>query len=258
MNNIDKQFLESSNLLEHNSESHNIIDINSTYQILHEGEFVDPKPNEETETGSQSRTIIGNKAYVAGINAKLIAGDSKSGSNRMKRRPQGIVITDTYNHPLFPIREPRIDTAKFNLPRIFKVFQEYSGSKLHYLPWHFTIEFIQAQYYVFNTRPIDYKFPVTTTDANSILKKNDVKLNGRTEQFFEKRPFPIEEAIHIAVIGDSYKDIYLKTLYEAIGRTCAGPLLRHFKMPDKLWQKVWSLNMGKKFKTSLLEHTLKR
>ncbi len=191
---IDKEFLESCAVIDHQNKSQSIIDINKTYGLIAEGtisklvdDYYDSKKSDDDDSGSQKKLIVGNKKKVDGVTAKLIASDAKSNINRLKRKPQGVIITDTYNHPLFPIREPRIDTARFNLPIITKVFKEYTGVKLDFLPWHFVIEYIDTKYYIFNTRPIDFKFPVTTVEAEQIMIKNDVKMNAHTAKFFEKK-----------------------------------------------------------------------
>ena len=250
------------------NESQQIIDINSTYQIINEAvstaivatklaKVLGKNSKNKSSTSSDKKNDIKND--IGSFSAMLIGSDGQSQKNKLFPKPKGIIITDTFNHPVFPISFPRIDTSKFNLPEVSARFHEdYTGMKLDYLPWHFTIEFIRSQYYVFNTRPIDMKFPLTTLNCEKIIDMNDVKLNDRTQNFITTKPFNLNEAIHIAIIGDSYKDVYTQRLYEIIGRNCIGPILRYFKLSSSMWTKVWSLNMGSKFKSSILEHYLKR
>lgn len=223
-------------------ESQEIIDINTTYQeILNESDL--------------TKTLI--KTDKDEMVSQLIASVSQSNINKLMK-PKGIIITDTANHLMYPTRHPKIDTSKFDLPDIYRHFREFTGTKMDFLPWHFTVDFIKSRYYIFNTRPIDMKFPLTTKQWEQHIQKHDFQLNKRTHKFFEIKPFEIEHAIHVAVIGDSSRDIYVKKLYELIGRNCIGPILRYFKLPTKMWQKVYALNMGKKFSTTSMDSYLTR
>lgn len=224
------------------NENQEIIDINTTYGLL---------LNENDIAKTVHSTEKDEKV------AKLIASDSQSKVNKLLR-PKGVIITDTVNHLMYPIPHPRIDTSKFDLPDVQRHFQEYTGTKMDFLPWHFTVDFIKSKYYIFNTRPIDMKFPLPTKEWAKHIEQSDMKLNKRTHKFFETRPFEIDQAIHVAIIGDSTKDIYVKKLYELMGRNCIGPVLRHFKLAAKMWQKVYALNMGTKFSTTSLDSYLTR
>ncbi len=252
---------------ESTNQSHEIIDISSTYKIINEvllPVIAAAALVKSLRKSSDSKKKINDekgdvKNNIGSISGLLIKGDDQSNSNKIFPRPSGIIISDTFNNPFFPINFPRIDTSKFNLPEVSSRFHEdYTGMKLDYLPWHFTVEFIQSQYYIFNTRPLDMKFPITTIDGQNIIDTNSVKLNDKTQDFFKIKPFNLNEAIHIAIIGDSYKDVYIQHLYEILGRNCIGPILRYFKLAPSIWTKVWALNMGPKFKPSLLEQHLKR
>jgi len=228
--------------MDFSNENHEIIDINTTYGLLlNEADVA--KIDTKTETDSMV--------------AKLIASDSQSKVNKLMR-PRGVIITDTYNHIMYPIPYPRIDTSKFDVPQIQRHFQEMTGAKMDFLPWHFTVDFIKNKYYIFNTRPIDMKSPTSMQQWQERIDGDDLKLNAKTHKYFERQPFDIQDAIHVAVIGDSSKDIYVKKLYELIGRNCIGPILRSFKLPGKMWQKVYALNMGTKFSTTSLDSYLTR
>lgn len=80
-------------------------------------------------------------------------------SNYFLTKPQGIIIQDTYNNFLFPIRpRPRLDTKKCDLIELTHWYRQlYLSFKSNFLPWHFVVEFIDGRYYVFNTRPIDIR-----------------------------------------------------------------------------------------------------
>lgn len=253
------------------NQSQQIIDIKSTYEIINEVVVTAGTALATGAAGSLAHRLITRnkrksndkkgdvKNDLGELTAQLIKKDGPSNSNKIFPRPKGIIITDTFNNPFFPISFPRIDTSKFNLPEVSARFHEdYTGMKLDYLPWHFTVEFIKSKYYVFNTRPIDMKFPFSTTEGEKIINRNNVKINDRMQKFIKTKPFNLDEAIHVVIIGDSYKDVYLQRLYEMIGRNCIGPIARYFKISPTLWTKIWALNMGRKFKCSLLEHYLKR
>jgi len=218
------------------SEGQRIIDIKTTKEMI----------NESLSIKSQYQS-------------KLISTDSQSDVNKLKSRPKGIIISDTINHPIFPIPLPIVDTAKFDLPQVQSHYSELYGSKSQmYLPWHFVVEFIRDRYYVFNTRPIDMAFPLSTYDWETIINDRNIKVNEKTLKFFESKPFNMDQAIHILIIGDSKIDLYTGQLYEMIGRNCIGPILRYFKLPNKMWQKVWAINMYGNFKSSLLDFYLAR
>lgn len=216
-------------------ETQNIIDINSTRELIFE--MITPP-------GS--------------IKSKLINSDSTSETNKLFSRPRGIVITDTYNNPIFPIKIPQLDTSKFDLPSVKKQFQElHSGTNLDYLPWHFVVEFIHSDYFVFNTRPIDMKFPLSNIDLEHMCQNKD-DVDPNITSFLKDNPFDINQAIHITIIGDSSTDIYLQSIYELVGRICAGPILRYFKISPALYSTVQIFNIGSKFKPDILKHYLRR
>ena len=192
---------------------------------------------------------------------KVINSDEASFAQKFRNnKPQGVIITDTYNHPIFPIDHPRIDNSKMMLYKLKLKFQElYSKHQLMYLPWHFTIEMIEGRYVVFNTRPFDVRFPVNNLDVEKSMKRNNVKLlNDETRQFFKNKAIDIQECIHICIIGDSTKDIYTDKIYKIIGRYCIHPILQLFRLSTSMGHAVYSINMGDKFKSALLERYMKK
>lgn len=191
----------------------------------------------------------------------LASTDTPNSVNKMKIRPQGIIICDTYNHPIFPIPLPRIDTASFDLPDIKKRYEAfYTKLSVDFLPWHYVVEIIQGEYYFFSTRPIDMKFPINTLEAEQLIKENEgfIKLNNSAKDFFRTKPFDLQDSIHIAILGDTGRDVYTRKIYEIISRLCAGPVLRYFKLPSKVGQRVIDFNLGNKFHINQLDMYLRR
>lgn len=187
-----------------------------------------------------------------------ITKDSSSRSNKFTTRPQGILIQDSYNNPFFQIRpRPRFDTSKFDLPEIFRRYRElHSSGKSLFLPWHFFVEMIGDRFYVFNTRPLDMKFPITTNDAKK--RPESEQWDTVTQQFIKDNIFDISESIHICLVGDSMRDVYTKKIYELIGRNCILPTVRVNKLPGALYQRVFPLNLGERFKFDLISKFVMR
>jgi len=175
--------------------------------------------------------------------------DESSTANVFTTKPQGILIQDTYNNPIFPIQpKPQIDTDRLDLVDIFKRFRElYKAFNTLLLPWHFVVEFVKGQYYVFNTRPINMKYPVDMNTAEKIVKKNGATLTKLTEKYFTEKPFPISEAIHVAVVGDSSLDVYTKAIYDVIGKFVISPFTKYFRLMESVGQSIFPLNLGKHF-----------
>jgi len=219
-------------------------------EMVNEKTTVDYETKKDYEYSSQSE-------YISGMNSKLISSDKPSKHNRVLRT-RGIIISDSYNNIVYPIKNPRLDTAKFDLLNLTMTFKEQYGSfKLNFLPWHFIIEFIKTNYFIFNTRPIDQKFPLTTNDVNDIILKNSIGLNEKSKKFFKYKPFDYQEALHILIIGDSNIDVYTKQMYEILSYNCIGPILRQWGYSKDLWDKVWFLNIGKKFNIPVVEGYIK-
>ena len=215
-----------------------LIDYNQTLNIL-------------TEDVDNIDTLIVN--HLGRVSA---ANDHPSISNKFKPKPLGIIISDSYNNPFFPIRPmPRIDSSKIDLILIYKRFRElYSQFEVTLLPWHFVIEFIKDRYYVFNTRPIDMFFPVNNQD---VVNRQDL-WDDVTKTFMKNYIFDIKEAIHILVVGDSNIDVYTKKFYELLGRMCIVPNIRYFKIANIDYETIVPLNMGRKFNLSLTTKFVRR
>jgi len=225
------------------------IDINNTYDLINFGDvnIIESVLNtfcNEMDELKQNNTIISNS---------LITSDKTTKGNRILRT-KGIIITDSYNNVVFPIKYPKLDTHRFDLLELMINFKEiYGNYKLDFLPWHFIIEFIKTSYFIFNTRPIDQKFPLSTHEALDVIDKNSINLNEKSKQFFKIKPFEFEDAIHVLIIGDSNRDVYTKKIYQLISYNCIGPVLRQLGYSKELWNRVWFLNIGKKFNMSAME-----
>jgi hypothetical protein len=210
-----------------------IVDIENTYSLL--------ETANELPTGSRTElinSIEANKRF------------------RFKARPHGIIITDTVNNPVFPMKRPIVDTVKSNLGLIHKQYiAEYVKQlRAPILPWHYLVEFSSIGYIVYNTRPINSVFPFTQKVVNEIIDNNSVTLlNDETKEFFEKDNNEIQEYIHVCVVGDSNLDVYTRQMYEAIGRQVISPLSKMYKFPPLAGQGVHALNMGNKFKSGVLD-----
>ena len=177
-----------------------------------------------------------------------ISRDAASISNKFTTKPQGFIIQDSYNNPFLPVRpRPRVDTAKMDLIELFKrVRENYGRFSMNFLPWHYVVEFITDRYYVFNTRPVDLRYPLTNKEVNR-FKERKKNWDSITKMFMQDYIFDISEAIHVCIIGDSNVDIYTRKIYELIGRSCIVPFVRYFKLPQGVFQRLFPLNIGRKF-----------
>lgn len=179
-----------------------------------------------------------------------ITSDDPTRVNKFKTRPQGILLQDTYNNPFFPIQpKPRLDTSKFELPEVYRRMRElYLKKDPLFLPWHFMIELVGNDYYIFNTRPINMNFPIDSNRA----KENSDNFNDQTKSFFEDNIYDISEAIHVCILGDTDRDVYRKIFYEILARTCFLPIITYFRFPKALYQRIFPLNIGKRLNFNLI------
>ena len=182
-----------------------------------------------------------------------ITRDAAGVANKFRTKPQGILIQDTYNNPFLPIRpRPRLDTSKMDLKEVVQRAREnYGKFASDFLPWHYVVELVGNRYYVFNTRPIDTKFPLYSREVLKFEKRKET-WDAVTNMFFRDNIFDIAEAIHICIIGDTNIDIYTKRLYEKLARTCMTPFYRMYRFPKGLFQRTFPLNIGKKFNIDML------
>ncbi len=193
-------------------------------------------------------------------NRVIISKDDTSLQNKFKTKAQGIIITDSYNNPFFPITpRPKIDTSKLDLLEVFRRYKElYGQMKSLYLPWHFCIELVQDRYVVFNTRPLDLKFPIDTNQALQNKKTLNIEWDQITETFFRNKIYDIKEAIHICLVGNTNLDIYTTKVYKLIGETCIIPTLRQNKLPGGLYQRVFDMNLGIRFNMNSIKRFIRK
>jgi hypothetical protein len=115
-----------------------------------------------------------------------------------------------------------------------------------YLPWHFCVELVNDRYFVFNTRPLDMKFPIDTYKALKQKEIYNISWNNETENFFKNKLFDIENAVHVCLVGNTDIDIYTTKIYKLIGTTCILPIIRQNKLLGGLNQRVFGLNLGRR------------
>lgn len=151
--------------------------------------------------------------------------------NIFTTHPLGILITDTFNNPWYPLERVSIDTEKLQLPQLHKEFRaKYASSPTNkFLPWHFTIEFAGELYMPLVTRPINYK---------SLIPK-------------------FENYLIICIVGDSNIDVYDDTLYRTITDYIINPLLLIRSWRTPLNENNLKIKMGSKWDTAKLYSYLK-
>jgi len=176
--------------------------------------------------------------------------DIPSKPNKIINRTKGIIICDTYNNPFFPIDTIRIDNADSNLNKVFNRYKQlYATDKSVYLPCHYCIELIEYNYVVYNTRPLNLKFPIVKSELE------EHNWDNITKQFI-KLPNELTEYIHVWVIGDSNSDMYSKKFYNCLATMCIEPILFNNKQSKTLIDNVFPLNMGINFKMNKMSNLL--
>jgi hypothetical protein len=145
------------------------------------------------------------------------------------------------------------------LQKISLQFREnYSKISTKFLPWHYMVEMVNGEYVIYNTRPIDVRFPIGNDDVLALSKSDKIKLNSDTKAFLKRKNIDMQDCIHICIVGDTGSDIYTDKIYKIIGRFCIHPILQLFRLPKTLGTSVQLLNIGNKFKGELLERHFKK
>jgi hypothetical protein len=191
------------------------------------------------------------------LNERLdITKDSTGKQNKIKKRIESIIICDTYNNPFFPITpKPQLDTAKTEILTVFKRYRElYASKKAMFLPCHYCIELVDYNYVVYNTRPINLKFPINNQEASRDYSNN---WKPTTELFVNQNYFDISKCIHIWVIGDSNYDMYSNKFYKTLMQIIIEPILFNNKLSKGLANSIFPLNMGVNFKNSKISNSMK-
>jgi hypothetical protein len=189
------------------------------------------------------------------IQTRLVSSISDNSTNLFNSRPLGIIISDTFNNPIFSFDYPEVDISRESLHMILTQYKTFyaKDTPIPMLPWHYVIEFSSiGNYILYNTRPINIKYPLNSKQCNSIIESNNIELyDDMTKDFFKTKE--IEDYIHVCIIGSSFKDVYTKFIYELIGRYVIKPYSRIYRFPPVNGQGVYMLNMGDKFRAQLLD-----
>lgn len=186
------------------------------------------------------------QVYLEDISASSI----QNSGNRFKGHPTGIVIEDSVNNLAFPMPIPIVDTNKLNLPVIYNQYLTlYSNDTFNKtLPWHYVIEFLDNDYIIYNTRPMDIMYPYTTQEVADF---NNPVINDFSSNFLESSNEK-KYMIHILIIGDSKKDVYTRQLYRKICDYIIGPTCRSIPTSQTIHSTIFPLNLGDRFINSLL------
>lgn len=148
-------------------------------------------------------------------------------------KPVGVTISDTYNHPDFPVSLVEVDKSTvLNLPVITKALiantkGDYALSK--YLPFHYIIEFYRKQYILHYTRPIDTRYPV----SRGVFNPNH---------------------IHIVIMGNTDLDTYLTSMYNMVFTHVLSPVSNQHKID--LSGSNLNMSVGKNFMKSEIYNRL--
>lgn len=138
------------------------------------------------ESLTQAEIEKGKKSYIG----ETYSENKFKRQNMFLSKPKGIIIMDTWNNKVFPMKTFQVDTMGFDTNRIKETFHQfYGGSRRDlFLPWHYTIDLVDEIPFVVNTRPFSVK---------SGFKG-------------------YENYLTIMIIGDSSKDIYSGKFYQSI------------------------------------------
>lgn len=151
-------------------------------------------------------------------------------SNIFRRRPDGILIMDTFNNPFYPIKNIIFDTDKYDFKKYRDdLSREYGISKDRlFLPWHWHLEIHQMEYIIKISRPQTYR---------SLIPD-------------------YENYLVIMITGDTNTDIYNDKVYKSIA---------HFIINSLKYQTGWKIksneiklmNIGKNFSENKLKMNLR-
>jgi len=143
-----------------------------------------------------------------------------------KFKPNKIIIYDSYNNKLFPYKDIILDKNTFDLPKYHYYLNKVFGTKLSQLPFHFFIELIEDEYYIFYTRNLLMK-PLIPENISPDIEKE------------------YKDSIHICILGDSNSDVYDRSLYEKI-KSIIKPLSIIFKFGSH-YKSYVDVKLGKHF-----------
>jgi hypothetical protein len=194
--------------------------------------------------------IIPFEEVYIGEDVNLLQSSYQNAANRLKILPTGFVIQDAYNNLTTPVKIPKIDGPKLDYPKFIQQFQVLYYNRVDViLPWHYVIELYQKNYIIYNTRPINLKYPYTTQQV-----KDDPQspiLNEFTKQFLDSTN-QLNTMIHVLIIGDSSVDVYTKFIYKNLDWFLIDPVSRSGRFSPTLYNNIIPLNLGKRFKPNNL------
>jgi len=139
--------------------------------------------------------------------------------------PKEIVIMDSYNNDFYPYRDIILDKNTYDLPKYKRFLEKQFGSIMHDLPFHFFMELVNDEYYIYNTRMMLLKPMFLNEDNTSKKYKN---------------------SIIFVILGDSNTDLYNRFFYEKLKRFLKSISIL-FKWGNDYRSNVVFHNIGKHF-----------
>jgi hypothetical protein len=139
-------------------------------------------------------------------------------TNIFEHKPDGFVIIDSYNNPIFPTTVVDLDNSKFSYPAIKQELKRKNWFG-YFTPWHYWVEFVELDYIAIQGRPINYK---------NVLPG-------------------FENHIVICIAGNSKNDIYMSSLYKCLADIIISSI--HYIPSWKLdpLHHITLINIGKSF-----------
>ncbi len=181
--------------------------------------------------------------------------DLKNNQKRINKY-YGFILWDTYNNPIFPISYPKFDENDVFYPEYVKRFyRSYSKKEVDILPWHFFIEFVNNKYLIYNTRPYNYMFPLTSSECLNVVSSNNIELNSNDKRIFSENN--VEDYMHIMILGDSNTDIYTNDIYFKIGKFIISAYRQFFYSHNiKIDNEIYFISMGNNFNQNMISKYL--
>jgi hypothetical protein len=187
------------------------------------------------------------------VDASLKSKALQVSSNWIRPKVNGIVIEDSFNNLVFPMSTPILDNNKQNLQLIQRQYDMiYSTEPNSILPWHYVIEYLNNDYVIYNTRPINIMYPYSLQEVKTFKKP---VINDNTQSILNSAD-NTQTKIYVLIIGDSTRDVYTKQLYKKIVDHVIIPISKiNFFLPF-LSTNILPLNLGNRFITNTLQGML--
>jgi len=141
---------------------------------------------------------------------------------------RGVIIEDSYNNLVFPLKRPQIDRNNIDFPEFLDQFKTFYDNRKQ-LPWHYVIEFFENDYIIYNTLPVNMKYPISYQFETNVN---------------------FSDYIHILIIGDTNVDVYTKQLYKKIAKFIITPMSKIHRFDRENYILA---NIGKKFNPNLIK-----